>query len=134
MWCGTLYLAVKIWYLAICMNKSRILSVAMLILQPNIMNSFVKVKLSQRVKLVCIQLCTCSKKLRVLGQSQNMCSKVSSAWLQKEHLGEFTIFLKNRKWTVGRSLYNNLYWHHHRHDSYVVLKIWPNTSLTSTSV
>ena len=32
------------------------------------MNSFVKVKLSQCVKLVCIQLCTYSQKWRVLGQ------------------------------------------------------------------
>ena len=85
--------------------------------------SFVKVKLSQCVKSVCIQLCTCSQKLRVLGQSQNMCNKVSSAWLQKEHRRESTIFLVNRKWPVGKVCITIYVGTHRSHDSYCSLKI-----------
>ena len=43
-------------------------------------------------------------------------------------------FLKNRKCPMGSSLYNSLYWNDLRYESFVVLKIISNISLTSISI
>ena len=120
-------------YLAIRIHKSSILSVTMFVLLPRITSSFENIISVQCVKLVWSHPCTSNQYSWILGQSQNICYKVSSASLQKTQTGESTSCRWNRKRSEGSKLYNNLYWNHMRHFLRVVLKIVSKTALVSIS-
>ena len=122
---------IKMLYLAIRIHKSSIMSVTTFTWLPRITSSFENIRSVQCVKLVWSHSCTSNQQSWILGQSQNICNKVSLAPLQKTQTGESTSCHWNKKWPVGSKLYNNLYWNHMRHFSCVVLKMLSKTAVVS---